>query len=115
MAPLKEEGETLVPRDPIKGSRIVTPIELGAGLGLLAFAAVVPIAALQWWGRPATFEEFTKMVFLGIYMFAVFTTFAIIFLRGLGRLDIPDKFMNWLGAATIGELVGLLAYALRQN
>ena len=109
-----KEPESLPPRDVFKASRIVTGIELKTGIGLLVFAAVVPIATSLWWGRPATFAEFTSLIFLGIYMFAVIATFAIIILWGLGRLDLPDKFMAWLGVATIGEIAGLLAYVVRQ-
>lgn len=114
MAPKKEQSEERSPLAVIKASRVVTGYELGAGLGLLVLAILIPVLALGWWGRPATFAEFTSMIFLGIYMFAVIATFAIIILWGLGRLDIPDSFMKWLGGATIGEIVGLLAYVLKQ-
>lgn len=101
-------------REVIKAARIVTGLEIKIGIALLIFAAVFPTAACLWWGRPDTFGEFTTLFFLWIYMFAVIATFAIIILWGLGRLDLPGKFMGWLGAATIGEIVGLLAYVLHQ-
>jgi hypothetical protein len=97
------ETDSIEPGDVIRAAEVVTKMELGAGLGLLLFAAAVPIATMLWWGRPAAFAEFATMIFLGIYMYTVITTFAIIFLWGLGRLVIPDQFMRWLGAATIGE------------
>jgi hypothetical protein len=105
--------DKLEPGNVIRAAGIVTKMELGAGLGLLLFAATVPIATMLWWGRPAAFAEFTTMIFLGIYMYTVITTFAIIFLWGLGRLVIPDQFMRWLGAATIGEIAGLLGFGLQ--
>jgi hypothetical protein len=113
MTPTGKESEKLQPVNAIRAAGVVTKMELGAGLGLLVFAAAVPIAAMLWWGRPTLFAEFTTMIFLGIYMYAVITTFAIIFLWGLGRLVIPDQFMRWLGIATIGEIAGLLGYGLQ--
>jgi hypothetical protein len=111
MPTIKESKEEPPAEEPIKAARVVTGVELAAGIALLAFSTIVPTAAVLWWGRPATFAEFTSMIFLWIYMFAVIATFAIIILWGLGRLDIPDKFMTWLGGATVGEIVGLLAFA----
>ena len=110
----KKELERPISRDVFKASRIVTGIELKTGIGLLVFAAVVPIAACAWWGRPATFAEFTSLIFLGIYMFASIATFAIIILWGLGRLDLPDKFMHWLGGVTLGEISVLVTYIVHQ-
>jgi hypothetical protein len=112
---MQKQGDQVKPREVVKASRVITGYELGAGLGLLAFALLIPILAFLWWGRPATFSEFASMIFLGIYMFAVIATFAIIILWGLGRLDIPDSFMKWLGMATIGEIVGLVGYVLRHT
>lgn len=111
---MQKQGDRLQPRKVVKASRVVTGYELGAGLGLLGFAILIPVLTFFWWGRPATFPEFASMIFLGIYMFAVIATFAIIILWGLGRLDIPDSFMKWLGMATIGEIVGLVGYVLKQ-
>lgn len=111
---MQEQGDQVQPIKVIKASRVITGYELAAGLGLLGFSLLIPILSFLWWGRPATFAEFVSMIFLGIYMFAVIATFAIIILWGLGRLDIPDSFMKWLGMATIGEIVGLLAYVLKQ-
>ena len=110
----KEGGEEPPLLNVIKAVRVVTGYELGAGLGLLGCALLIPILAALWWGRPSTFAEFTSVIFLGIYMFAVVATFAIIVLWGLGRLDIPESFMKWLGVATIGEVAGLLIYVVRQ-
>ena len=104
--------ETPTARDLFKASRVVTGIELKVAIGLLIFSAVVPIATILWWGRPATFAEFVSVVFLGLFMFAVLTTFAIIVLWGLGRLDLPGKFVGWLGVVTVGEIVGLLLFML---
>jgi hypothetical protein len=113
MIPTATGSDKLEPVNVVRAAGIVTKMELGAGLGLLLFAAAVPIATMLWWGRPTAFPEFTTMIFLGIYMYTVITTFAIIFLWGLGRLVIPDQFMRWLGVATIGEVAGLLGFGLQ--
>ena len=98
----------------IKSGRVVTGIETKLALGLIVFAATVPIVTIAWWGRPVTLTDFLTLIFVGIYMFAVITTFAIILLVGLGRLDLPEKFMYWLGVATIGEDAGLLMFVIKK-
>lgn len=113
MAAEKAPSETVQPLVAIRAAGEVTRLEIRVGLGLLAFAAILPIGTMAWWGRPALFAEFTVMIILGIYIFAVIATFAIIFLWGLGRLVIPDSFMRWLGIATVGEIAGLLTFGLQ--
>jgi hypothetical protein len=114
MAEKKKEKEQAPLLEVVKSARVATGYEMGAGLGLLVLAVVIPILMALWWGRPSTFAELTSLVFLGIYIFAVIATFSIILLWGLGRLEIPDSFMKWLGGATIGEVAGLLLYVLKQ-
>jgi hypothetical protein len=115
MSPTKEQNETPPKIDVIKAARVVTGYELGAGLGLLTVAVAIPVCTVLWWGRPGTFTEFVSIIVLAIYMFTVIATFAIILLWGLGRLDLPHSFMKWLGGATVGEVVGLLFYVLKQG
>ncbi len=114
MSPRKMLPEQKLPGEVIKSTRIVTGYELAAGLGLLAVAVFVPSLAMVWWGRPTGFPEFTSMILLWIYMFAVIATFSIVILWGLGRLELPEKFMNWLGGATIGEVAGLVIFVVKQ-
>lgn len=101
------------PEEVFHASRVVTGPELGIGIGLLVFAAIFPSAVILWWGRPGALSDFVTLVILWIYMFAVISTFAIILLWGLGRLDLPAGFMKWLGGATVGEIAGLLLFALK--
>lgn len=110
---LKDGTETPASGEVFKAGRLVTGFELRTALGLLIFAALVPICTILWWGRPSALPEFVTLVFLGLFVFAVLATFAIIVLWGLGRLDLPGSFMKWLGLATIGEIVGLLLFVLR--
>jgi hypothetical protein len=98
----------------INAARVVTGAETGLALGLVVFGAIIPVLMVLWWGRPEKFAEFVTLVFIGMYVFAVITTFAIILLWGLGRLDLPSKFMHWLGAATIGEIAGMLFYVVQR-
>lgn len=107
------QKETPPTREPFKASRLVTGFEIKTGIGLLIFSAVIPIVTVWWWGRPASFGEFITLIFVGIYMFAVLATFAIIVLWGLGRLDLPGKFVWWLGGATIGEVAVFVTYLLQ--
>lgn len=48
---------------------------------------------------------------LGTYLLLILSTLSIIFLQGFHykNFDIDDKFLQWLGGATIGEVAGLLA------
>lgn len=115
MSPTTEHKDTPPEIEVIKAARVVTGYELGAGLGLLAVAVAIPVSTVLWWGRPGTFAEFISIVVLAIYMFTVIATFAVIVLWGLGRLDLPHSFMKWLGGATVGEVVGLLVYVLKQG
>ncbi len=115
MSPRKQATEQKVPDEIIKRARDVTGYELGAGLGLLAVAVLIPTFGMIWWGRPTGFPEFTSMILLWIYMFAVIATFSIVILWGLGRLELPAKFMNWLGGATIGEVAGLVIIVVEAN
>ena len=110
--PANGQQETVVTREVVKSARVVTGIELTTGLALLFFAAAVPVATALWWGRPTTFQELASLIFLGTFMFCVIATFAVIILWGLGRLDLPSKFVGWLGGATIGEVAGLVAFVL---
>ena len=115
MSPRKQAPEHKDADEIIKRVRVVSPYELGAGLGLLAVAVLVPTLGMIWWGKPTGFPEFTSMILLWIYMFAVIATFSIVILWGLGRLELPAKFMNWLGGATIGEIAGLVVMVVRAN
>ena len=106
------QKETPVPKRFIQGSREVSTFADATAIGLLIFAAVIPIAIAAWWGRPAAFADLITMTLLGLFVFAVIATFAIIVLWGLKRLDLSEKFMMWLGGATVGEIIGLLAYII---
>jgi hypothetical protein len=55
-------------------------------------------------------ERLVKMIIV-LYSFLIVSTVTIIFFEGfgVGGFDLPDKFLNWLGGATIGEIGSLLA------
>jgi len=106
------DKETLTPRRIIKSVREVSALYDWTAIGLLIFAAVIPIAVAMWWGRPATIADLATIIMLGLFIFAVISTFAIIVLWGLGRLSLTDKFMTWLGGATVGEIAGLVAFII---
>ena len=106
--PRARQIETLSPKQLIKAARVVSGIDWTA-VGLLIFAAIIPILTCLWWGKPSSLPELVTLVLLGLFAFAVISTFAIIVLWGIGRLELPDRFMAWLGGATVGEIAGLLA------
>jgi len=98
----------------IAAARTITGAETWLAIGLIVFAAAIPIVAIGWWGRPNSLADFVTLILVGVYVFAVITTFAIILLWGLGRLDLPQKFMRWLGVATIGEVAGLVTFIVKK-
>jgi hypothetical protein len=109
---MKDE-ESLVSKPLIQSAREI-PGENWTAIGLLIFAAIVPVALTVWWAHrsPMELTDLITLIFMDLYIFAVISTFAIIVLWGLGRLTLPGKFMSWLGAATVGEIVGLLTYVV---
>lgn len=50
---------------------------------------------------------------LGLFGLSVVTTFAIIVFKGMGYLNYPDAFLNWLGGATIGEMATFLGFIMK--
>jgi hypothetical protein len=108
-----KQGVALTPKKIVLSAREL-PGENWTAIGLLIFAAVIPVALTIWWEShsPMTLAELITLLFMDIYIFAVVSTFAIIVLWGLKRLDLPNKFMSWLGAATVGEIAGLLTYVI---
>lgn len=96
---------------PIKSVEKVSSPELGAALFLIV-AGVAPLAFLLYSYHSQLAETITATI-IGTYTFAVFETFAIFLLWGFRRLSMPDKFVHWLGAATVGEVAGLVALILK--
>jgi hypothetical protein len=41
------------------------------------------------------------------------STMLIFFLQGFGKFSLPESILKWLGGATVGEIAGLLAIAIR--
>src|SRR5208282_2173810 len=97
--------------EPIRDARNVSSVELVGGIFLIV-AGILP-----WWVLLGLFHkqlsEVITVSVLGLYVFVVFETFAVFFLAGLGRLSFPDKFLHWLGGATVGEVAGLLYYVIK--
>ncbi len=100
MAVNRESPEAI---EPVKEAKVVSGIELSAAIALLLFG-IIPFMLGFWFlrGRPFDLREFALVEVLGIFVFAVIETFAIIVLWGLGRLDLPEKFVHWLGLANGG-------------
>jgi uncharacterized membrane protein len=111
MTPRKKEIVAPEAVEPIRDARNVSSVELVGGIFLIV-AGVLPWWVLVWLFHKQLSEVITVSV-LGLYVFVVFETFAVFFLTGLGRLSFPDKFLHWLGGATVGEVVGLLYYVIK--
>ena len=104
----RNEPEILSLGKPIIDGKKVTWLELGAAWGLI-YVAFLPLMAIIVYVFCHPMDNDRRFVFilLGVYIFSVMATFAIILLRGLRRLDLPNAFLLWMGGATIGQL-GLL-------
>lgn len=50
---------------------------------------------------------------LRAYGGTLMATFGLFYLQGFGLVHLPQPTLHWLGAATIGELTGLLALTIR--
>lgn len=98
----------------VKAARVVTGAEIWVGL-LLVLVGILPIFALI---AVSVYEKFAPKDFMiytliGTFIFAVIETFAVILLWGLGRLELPEKFVHWLGGATIGEIATFLGVIVK--
>jgi hypothetical protein len=94
---------------PLTAVRVVTRYERLGAMALLAFGMVPLIVA--WWLLFRTdldLRGFIAFNIIGIFCFAVIETFSIILLCGLGRLSLSENLVNWLGAATVGEVAGMV-------
>ncbi len=58
-------------------------------------------------------REKTARWLLALFAFAVICTYALIFLWGWKKISLPDAFVHWLGAATVGQTAGLLLIIVR--
>jgi hypothetical protein len=111
--PARLPPDVEAPAEPIKNATVRG--ERAGALALLAFGAVpIVIGWIMLWISPEiTLERFIAFSVIGIFAFAVIETFSVILLWGLGRLELPASFVNWLGAATIGEVAGMLYIIIR--
>ncbi len=51
---------------------------------------------------------------IGIIIFSVFATYCIIIAFGIGKLpSLPESFLHWLGAATIGAILSNILLVFR--
>lgn len=51
------------------------------------------------------------------FAFSLLMTFGVIFLEGFGLwgFHLSESFLNWLGAATVGQVAGLFAMVIRKH
>lgn len=65
-------------------------------------------------------KVYIAITLTSLFVLATTTTLAMIFLWGAGVLNFTEKFMNWLGGATVAEVAGILtiiisSYFTNQN
>ena len=58
-------------------------------------------------------EHLAKWI-LRLFFGTVVATYVIIFFLGFGLMHLPSAFIHWLGAATVGEVAGLLGYIIKR-
>ncbi|MGB8886382.1 MAG: hypothetical protein WCC87_06630 [Candidatus Korobacteraceae bacterium] len=107
--------DILEPIPVISREREIKGVELWVALGLLTFG-IVPFIFIVWYlstRGPVAIKDFMALFVLGLYGTAVIETMGIIILRGMGRLDLSENFTKWLGAATVGEIIGLITLILK--
>lgn len=80
-------------------------------LSLIALGLIVPSAfALTFviQNKLSDPRAYVALALITLFSFAVVATFGIIIAQGLARLTLATSLLNWLGAATIGEIAGML-------
>lgn len=94
--------------------RARTGAPLAIGIGLIIFG-LLPLVAIWIVNRGMQFQldNFVALTLLGTFVFVTVETFAIILLQGFHELELPEKFLHWLGGATIGEVATLLTIIVR--
>jgi uncharacterized membrane protein len=77
---------------------------IGVGLVLPSILATVFVAR----NKISDPKVYLALLIATLFSFAVVATFGIIIGVGLKRLVLETTMFNWLGAATIGEIAGML-------
>jgi hypothetical protein len=102
--------------EPIRDARPITGSERLATLSLLAFGTIPFLVAWLYIyvHKDMTFEQLITLNVLAAFFFTMIETFSLILLRGFGRISVPDKFMHWLGGATVGQVAGMLLWIIKK-
>ncbi len=113
MGPSSSEILPLI--QPIKKAKEVSNIELGGALVLLVFGMVPMVMGWVFLrGHSPDLRDWIATEIVGVFVFAVIETFAIILLWGFKRLDFSEGFARWLGGATVGEVITVAAWIVEQ-
>lgn len=101
------------PKDKKKTDKAVAPRD-GAPIAPVTFEARgIPID--DWLKEQRIGQQGHSLIFLlRLFAATVFATFLIFLLNGLGITKLPDEFMHWLGAATVGEVAGMVFVIVRK-
>ena len=102
--------------EPVRDARPMTGSERLATLALLAFGTLPFLAAWTYIyaHKEMALDQLITLNVLAAFFFTVIETFSLILLRGFGRIAVPDKFMHWLGGATVGQVGGMLVWIIKK-
>jgi hypothetical protein len=100
----------------VKDARPMTGSERLATLALLAFGTLPFLASWTYifLHNEIALDQLITLNVLAAFFFAIIETFSLILLRGFGRITLPDKFMHWLGVATVGQVAGMLVWIIKK-
>lgn len=107
----RRQPESLRPKEFVE--RVIIGSKLAVALVLVLFGCL-PLLGLWSMVRGRPLDEIVALTLLGTFVFAVIETFAVMILTGMGHLDLPDKFLHWLGAATVGEVATMLLLVVKK-
>ena len=60
-------------------------------------------------------QDFIVFSLMGVFMVAILATIVLFYLQALGIADLDKSLLHWMGAATIGEIVGLSAIGIKST
>lgn len=114
----RKPGQTEKPPilNAVQDARPMTGSEHLATLALLAFGTLPFLVAWTYIyaHKEMALDQLITLNVLAAFFFTVIETFSLILLRGFSRITVPDKFMHWLGGATVGQVGGMLVWIIKK-
>jgi hypothetical protein len=115
-AAILADGVQKLPRRPPQSLHEEVSMKTWVPVSLI-FATFIVLCGFSWLFMSShnisSPQIFVVLVLTDLFVFATICTFAIILLWGIGTLHLDTAFVKWLGAATIGEIAGMVAIAIK--